>query len=542
MPYRSDDNQQQNSRQVGTGWSIPQPTSTKRIPQQLFDGIPGILVWVALVFSLICTVLFPRVMLWLAAITGIYTAGRFVLSGFANFIGLARIRRWEHNDWQAYYEKKKTGVSLAIEDVQHLIIIPNYKEPIAVLRRSLEALKIQNNAKTHVTIVLAMEAAEPNSHEKGEQLITEYNADFLHIFYTVHPEGLPNEMQCKSANEAWAGRWAKKKLIDELGYTIDHICVTTMDADTRWHPDYLEALSTLFALSEKRHTSFWQAPIRYHGNIWQINPLLRLVNAYSTAIELAYLAAPWWKAMPISSYALSLKLLHESGYWDGDVIADEWHMFIKSYFATGGKVTVEPLMLPFLADATTSEGLWGEIKERYLQTLRHAWGSKEVGYMVAKMLEHPEVSKRHATSLLIRISHDILMAGAGWVILTVGAQLPLLIHPEVAPFLPQDILADPTNATSIIIGGIVGDPIWLVIALAGLIVVILAIVFWYLDVIVRPKRDTKADVNERLWTLVSIPLMPILTLIVLAIPAIQAQTRLMLGQPLNFRVTKKSVK
>ena len=97
----------------------------------------------------------------------------------------------------------------------------------------------------------------------------------------------------------------------------------------------------LFALHEARHLRFWQAPIRYHGNIWEINPLLRIVNAYATAFELAYLASPWWLAMPMSSYALSLRLLHSSGYWDGDVIADEWHMFIKAYFARGGTVQVE---------------------------------------------------------------------------------------------------------------------------------------------------------------------------------------------------------
>jgi len=70
-------------------------------------------------------------------------------------------------------------------------------------------------------------------------------------------------MQCKSANQAWAARWIKRKLVDQLGYNIDHIVVTTMDADTLWHEDYFEALTYLFATNPDRHLRFWQAPIRY---------------------------------------------------------------------------------------------------------------------------------------------------------------------------------------------------------------------------------------------------------------------------------------
>ncbi|MCA9913476.1 MAG: hypothetical protein KC496_09000, partial [Anaerolineae bacterium] len=73
---------------------------------------------------------------------------------------------------------------------------------------------------------------------------------------------------------------------------IGHICVTTMDADTRWHPKHFLVLGILFALDEDRYYRFWQGSMRYHGQIWEINPLLRIVNAYATAIELSYLAAP----------------------------------------------------------------------------------------------------------------------------------------------------------------------------------------------------------------------------------------------------------
>jgi hypothetical protein len=300
--------------------------------------------------------------------------------------------------------------------------------------------------------------------------------------------------------------------------------VTTQDADTLWHPMHFLALTYWFAVTPERSLRFWQAPIRYHTNIWDISPLLRIVNAYATALELAYLAAPWWIPMPMSSYSLSLKLLDSSGYWDPDVIADEWHMFIKAYFVREGAVVLDRIFLPFSATAVTGDTLWQSIKNRYQQTLRHAWGSKEVGYIVAKMLEHPEIEFNTSFKLLFRVAHDILLAGAGWVILTAGAQLPFLFNP---PLLRQ-VLQEGLN-----------NPSYVLLQISFVIVSILGIVFWYQDVTVRPPRTHPQTMRERFLTLLSFPLLPILTLIFVALPTIQAQTRLLMGIPLRFTVSKK---
>jgi hypothetical protein len=539
VPYRSNENERRNKVQLGVGWSLWGTSPSAPIPERVLDGIPGFLAWFAFLFSIASAVAFPKTLLMIAALLGAYTAIRFFMAAIAAYSGLGKIRRAESTDWKAHYLTLRDEESLDWEVVQHFVIIPNYKEDIAVLRRSLDALKIQYQAKKRMSIILAMEASEEGCVEKAETLREEYQEFFKHFYFTVHPRGLAGEMQCKSANESWAIRWAKRHLVDERGYELDHICVSTMDADTRWHPRYFYALTALFALDKERHHRFWQAPMRYHGNIWEINPLLQIVNAYATAFELSYLSSPLWLAMPMSSYSLSLRLLDSCGYWDGDVIADEWHMFIKAYFARGGKLSLKEIMLPFLADATTGNGLLGELKERYLQTLRHAWGSKEMGYMIAKMIDHPEVEFRPALRLLFRISHDILLAGAGWVLITVGSQLPVLLHPEIAPIQLSAILDNPVRGLQAAYTNILQEPAWLILVLASLAVLLLAFFFWLLDMGVRPPRNRPLTILERFWTLLSFPLMPILTLLVLAIPTIQAQTLLLIGVPLQFRVSKK---
>ncbi len=516
-------------------WGGTPPTP---IPERVLDGIPGFLAWLALLFSIASAIAFPRTLLLIAGLLGLYSAIRFGMAAVFNAMGIVKIRRWEQTNWYQVYEDQKTPAALPWDAVQHIVIIPNYKEPLPVLRRTLDNLKHQYEARQRLIVVLAMEAGEADSVQKAELLKAEYAACFARLYYTVHPRGLPGEMQCKSANESWAARWIKRKVVDELGYNIEHLCVTTQDADTRWHPAFFYALTCQFALDADRHLRFWQSPIRYHGNIWEINPLLRIVNAYATAMELAYLASPWWKAMPMSSYSLSLKLLDASGYWDNDVIADEWHMFIKAYFAREGRVTLRPIFLPFMADATIGDGVLDELRERYQQTLRHAWGSKEVGFMLAKMIDNPQVNFAASFRLLVRIAHDILLAGAGWIIITAGSQLPILLHPEISPFNPVEILVNPALLASVP-ARLIDNPAWFIITVASLLVIAAGMIFWFQDMVVRPPRRQRMTATEFFWTMISFPLLPVLTLLVVALPTLQAQTRLLLGIPLQFRVSRK---
>lgn len=501
------------------------PQHSHSLPhRRLLDAIPGLLIWLAFLFCVVCSVQNPQLLFSIVALLAIYTAIRFVIVGLAIVRGHRLIRRWEQRDWFAHYQANKTADSLPWDAVRHVIIIPNYREPMHILRRTLDHLGEQYEARKRLIVVLAMEEGEAESAEKGDLLKQEYAEHFAHIFYTIHPRGLPGEIPGKSSNIAWAARWIKKELVDHSGYHLGHLLVTSTDADITWHPQHLYALTALFALNPARYERIFQAAIRYHGNIWKINPLLRIINAYSSAFELGYLAATWWTLLPISSYSLSLKLLHDCDYWNADVMSDDWHIYVKSYFFMRGKLRVEPVYLPFLADAATGENFLEAAKSRYEQTLRHAWGSKEMGVVIGRWASQSGMPFFRTLRVLARISHDILLAGAGWVVLTVGSQLPLLMNPQLIPSSPEKLLENP--------------PL-LAISLCGAVIILLIIVFWYQDMRSRPPRPAPATLLERLLTLLSFPLLPVLTLIFVALPVIQAQTRMLLGMGLEYRVTKK---
>jgi len=523
VPYRFNDNRRY-SEIFGAGLPALGAVKPATFSEALLNAIPGGLAWISLLLVLYTALFYPFWMFFGASLLSAYTSIRFAFAGLAIVRGLRLVKRWRAIDWRAEYERRVRDDSLPLADVHHVVIIPNYKESLATLRETLQALSAQSVDGGSISVVLAMEVGEDGAASKGEILKAEFADCFAHIFVTLHPKGLHTEMQCKSSNESWAARWVKRQLVDELGYSLQNLVVTTMDADTLWAETYLEALGVLFATAPlpHRYTTFWQAPIRYHSNVWAINPFMRLLHAYSTAWELAYLSAPWWMPLPMSSYSLSLKLLDTVNYWDADVIADEWHMFIKAFFLRDGEVAVQPIYLPFSASATGGETLWDSLKQRYQQTLRHAWGAKEIGYTIALMQNHPHVNKPKSYHLLFRVAHDNLLAGAGWIIITLGTQLPNLFH-------PQQVVQW------------TGTPPFWILQVSFLVVTLLTLFIWRVDVRTRPPRPLTPPPSraEKLQALLSIPLLPLVTLVCLAIPVLVSQTRLMLGMGLQFRVTRK---
>jgi cellulose synthase/poly-beta-1,6-N-acetylglucosamine synthase-like glycosyltransferase len=519
LPYQSGGDRK-SSVQLGVGRSLWSGSIAPLIPERVFDGIPGFLAWLSLILITVGAIYAPRWAFGVAMVIAVYMAVRMILGGIGTTIGLKRIREWEATDWREAYAREQHPGSLAWDEVLHVICIPNYKEEVSILRQTLQRLSESPIARTQVAVVLAMEAGEPEAGVKAIALKEAFVDCFKDILITLHPKGLYGELQGKSANENWAVRSAKRHFVDEGSYSLDQIVVTICDADSLLHPLYLECLTAQFATSTLRHATVWQAPIRYHSNVWSIHPALGLVQAYSSAWELAYLAAGWWHPLPISTYSLSLRLADEVGYWDTDVIAEDVHMFIKCFFRRRAKLHLGRVFLPFSANSVTGNTFWEACKNRYQQMVRHAWGAKEVGYTLAQILERPDAAPLRAQQMLFRVTHDHIMAGAGWITLTFGQALPVLLHPTLAAELTS-------------------SPQFYALQAAYLAVGILGVVFWWIDMRLRPPKPTRWTLKEVLLTLISLPMLGPLTVILVALPVMQAQTRLLLGMPIQYRVARK---
>lgn len=462
----------------------------------------------------------PIILSWVTFILLWYLVSRIIFALYAHARGLYQIRQAHLCDWHGLYVEFVAQHPHAIrwDDIHHLVLLPNDHESLDILRISLRQLT-QSPEASRMTIVLAMEGREADAPAKATQLQTEFASYFARILITYHPEGQADEIRCKSANINYAIRQAKT-VLETAGQDLSVVIVTTMDADTFWHVHYFSALAYEFITDERRYHTFWQAPIRYHGKIEALPHALRLVNVYASALELSYLAS-WWLALPISSYSVSFRLLEAHNFWDRDVIAEEWRMFLKAYFGENGNIKTKPIFLPFTATVVQGANFWDALKNRYYQTVRHALGSKEIGYTIGASIQNPQIPLFACLRMLGRVSHDIIIAGAGWVVLILGGQGVSLIHG----------LGVYSGNWTLFIG----------IQIAFVMLTVLAILFWMIDNHVRGEPILPNTGRELLLTVIAFLMFPFLTVVLLALPVFHAQLWLLLGLPLSFRVSPKTI-
>ena len=130
--------------------------------------VPGMSTWLVFVVLLIGAVLIPNAALVVLQLVGLYLMFRIAMVVIFYPVSQIRSRRWEARARLA--AQNGTALVGAAGSVHHVVLIPTYKEPIAILVRTLRALAVQENARQQLTVVLAMEESEKDGAAKARQL------------------------------------------------------------------------------------------------------------------------------------------------------------------------------------------------------------------------------------------------------------------------------------------------------------------------------------------------------------------------------------
>jgi len=220
-----------------------------------------------------------------------------------------------------------------------------------------------------------------------------------------------------------------------------------------------------------------------------------------------------------STYTLSLRLMDEVGYWDADVIPEDYRMFFKAYFETGGEVEVEPIFLPVYADAAESHGFIKTFVNTYEQVKRWAWGASDDAYILKRYFTDRKAPFWDKTLRVIKVIEDHFLWPVNWFIITLGATLPPLLNKEFSRTIIGKTL--PQVASGILT--------------ASLISLILIL---FVDMRSRP-RFRELPWWRKVATPFEFVLLPLVGLLFAALPGLEAHTRLMMGKYLEYRVTEK---
>lgn len=221
-----------------------------------------------------------------------------------------------------------------------------------------------------------------------------------------------------------------------------------------------------------------------------------------------------------STYSTSLKHVHDIGYWDTDVIPEDYRLFFKSYFAKKGDFQVNPIYLPIYADAAQSHGFWDTMVNQYEQLKRWAWGVSDDAYIIRQFVlsDAPFWGK---FIRVLKVVEDHFLWPVNWFAITVSAILPPLLNEQFGRTIIGKTLPQVTSTI-------------MTIALASMVVI------FTLDAINRPPHpNKKRSLFSYLKQPLEFALLPVVGFFFSALPGIDAHTRLMFGKYIEYRVTEK---
>ena len=481
---------------------------------RFFEILPGLVSWSLILFPVWGSFVFPMAVAYFILFFDVFWVYKSV-----TLAGSATVAHWKINAASKLnWLKELEGFGADAKRVKHLIIIPTFGEPLHTLRATLIALVNQDYPLDKLAVVLATEERENQAIVKAEKIKREFGNKFGVFMVTRHPD-IEGEVKGKSSNAAWAAKKAKQELLVNQKWELDYMTISSCDADARFHPKYFSYLTFKFLDDPHRYSRFWQPAVMFYNNIWRVPAPIRVVNTFATVWQTALLVRTD-RLINYSTYSTSMKLMDEVGYWDTDVIPEDWRMFFKAFYAKQGKVEVSPIFLPVHADAAESTGYIRSMINQYEQIKRWAWGASDDAYIMLKFLTVPKVSFWDKIIRLARVVEDHFLWPVYWFIITLGVNIPLWVNPNFNRTIVGYTLPRLSSAI-------------LTVSILFLLVVLVV------DARQRPKRPKQVFWLKPLLMPLEFILMPITGLFFNALPGLDAHTRLMLGKYMEYRVTEK---
>lgn len=495
----------------------------ERLVQRALEILPAASAFFVISFLFWGAVVAPLPLALMLMGFDLYWVWRSMNTGIHVIKGYFILRQAAQVDWrERYYAALAQGQkALPWDEIRHVVIIPNYKESVAKLSATLAKLAESEVAQDQIFVVMAMEEADPEAHSKADILYREFGHRFAGMFATFHPKDIPGEVRGKSSNEAWAARCAKRTLVDEMGYNLDYLTVTSCDADTLFHPRYFSSLTYKFATDPRRYRLFWQAPIFLYNNIWQVPAPLRVPNGLGGLNHMVRLTRKHRLVFPQSCYSLSFRMAVEVGYWDVDVVPEDWHMFLKCFYTLGGEVDVDPIYLPVGNDGVRAHSYLRTFWEHYQQARRHAWGATDIPYAIRHFFAHPEIPLVTRLRRTWSVYESHVLWSTQWWLITVGRLIPSVL---------------------LFVFGVGSMPFWFSSLTTRILFpcIIPLIVMILMDTFMRPPRPKGLPWWYFPVQFVQWVAMAPITFFFTALPAMEAQIRLALGKRLEYKVTEKA--
>ncbi|MDP2649796.1 MAG: glycosyltransferase family 2 protein [bacterium] len=484
------------------------PIKTRRS----LELLPGIISWTLILFPIWGSLLIPYIVAYFILFFDVYWFYKSFSLAISAYSASEKIKKAEQEDWL-----RKLKELPNFEKINHVVIIPNFKENLNKLRQSIQSIASQTLPAKQIFVVLGMEKREQDGMEKASLIIKEFKNIFGGIFATYHPD-IEGEVKGKSSNESYASKRAYNKLIKTGIIDINFATVSSVDADSVFDKQYFSYLSYKFLTDNNRYNKFWQAANVNHNNFWTVPAPIRLIAFFGSLWRTALLVQKD-RLITNSTYSLSFSLLKQIGFWDTDVIPEDYRVFFKAFYKLQGKVWVEPIFLKTSMDAPLSSTYLKSLKNKYQQERRWSWGVSDDQLYIKWWLTVPNVPFKRKTIMLYNVLLDHFLWPVNWFVITIAANIVTLVNPA----FQRTTLGYSLQS----LAGLI---------LTSCLIALLAMII--IDYKNRPKNPSVSKFREFLFPL-QLLILPIVGFFFSTLPALISHTQLIRGKRLEYKVTEK---
>src|SRR3989344_5136418 len=486
--------------------------------ERLLEIIPGALTWTALTSPFWLSLTLPFAVAYLIIAADVYWLFSALRVAALIFVGYRKLAWAQKQPW---LENLKKDFPKDWEKYNHLLVLPTYKESVEILAPAFDAIVNSNYPKKKIFIAVGFEAwDDPEKIKQTKAYLKKLEHKIGGIFTTVH-ELQPGEVKGPGTNRNWmisnAVNEFRKRNIEP-----NQVFVTTLDADFVIHKEFLAgALHKYLSTQEdKRDKRTYTGSFLYYNNFWQAPAPMRLIASGTAFWQLAEMAGSD-KYQNFSSLSINLKPLLEIGGWMPDKVNDDSGFYWKAYFHFNGNYKVLPHYLRISADANLDTSLFKTFQNQYQQLKRWAYGVEHIPFVFKQYFKRTDIDFWDKTDKLL----FVLWANLKWGSLALLVTFAGLIIPYINPSYSESAVAINLPIVSSWI---------LTIAFMGLF----ATIFVHEKTV--PPRPKNWSIFKKAWSYIQWLLLPVVLVTISTIPAIDAQTSLMFGRYLEFRVTNKA--
>lgn len=480
---------------------------------RIAEMIVPIMVWLTITMPLWLSPFRPALVSYIILGYLLYFFYKTVKTVYYSTISYRLMKRAEKVNWLEWAQEDKT-----FPYINHFVVIPTYRESEEKLSKTIDHILDQNYPKDKIHVILAMEEREGEAaKEKSIYLTKKYGSVFAWFSASFHVL-TENEVIGKASNVTSAMKKVSE-YIKKHQIITENTIVTVCDADSLLPSSYLSYVTYKFLNDPDRKYRFFWAPVLLYNNFWKLPLPVRMQTIMSSVARFAYLSQRD-ELIQISTYSTNLWLLEEVGYWDTDIIPEDWHIYLQAFFKFGEKVKTIPIYLPIMRDGVLAEGLFKTLKLRYSQERRWAWGASDIPYAIVKFFDSPHINPIVKLKKILFIFEVHFLWPTSFFLLTISASIPPLINPSfkrtVLGFLLPKLSSFILTAASIFL-----------------------VIMVYFDYKLREKMNIKTPLRNVPMLFIQWYFLPVISFFFSSLPALESHTRMLLGKKIEYKVTEK---